>query len=70
MLLLQLCTNLFQLMELSGKEVEALFFDLTKTFDSVPHHAFLKKLEDIQMHEPNLAWVLVYLTDTEDRQWW
>ncbi len=49
-----------QLLE-SGKEVGAVYFDFRKVFDSVPHCALLKKLEDLQVNEHILNWIQYYL---------
>lgn len=40
----------FQFMD-TEKEVGAVFFDLQMAFDSVLHHALLKKLRDLQLNE-------------------
>ncbi len=39
-----------------------MFFEFRKVFDSVPHHALLKKLEDLQLNEHILNCIQDYLT--------
>ena len=34
----------FQMLD-SGKEVCGIFFDIQKTYDSIPHHALMQKLQ-------------------------
>ena len=51
----------------TGKEVGAVFFDLQKAFDSVPHHALLDKLRDLQLNEFILKWICDYLTQRKQR---
>ena len=58
--------NWFQFMD-TGKEVGAVFFDLQKAFDSVPHHALLDKLRDLQLNEFILKWICDYLTQRKQR---
>ena len=43
-----------------GKEVCAIFFDLRKPFDSVPHRCLVDKLTLAGLN-PNLRWVAFYL---------
>jgi hypothetical protein len=49
----------------SGKEVDAIFLDLSKAFDKVPHNLLLKKLENSGIGGPLLAWFRSYLTDQQ-----
>ena len=51
----------------TGKEVGAVFFDLHKVFDSVPHHALLDKLRDLQLNGFILKWICDYLTQRKQR---
>ena len=51
----------------AGKEVGAVFFDLQKAFDSLPHHALLDKLRDLQLNEFILKWICDYLTQRKQR---
>ena len=46
-----------------GNEVAAVFFDLTKAFDSVPHRHLINKLETIGLDEHLIKWITNYLTD-------
>ena len=47
----------------NGKEVGAVFFDLHKAFDSVPHRALLEKLKAIHLNEHIIKWICSYLTN-------
>ncbi len=51
----------------SGKEVDAIYLDLSKAFDKVPHNLLLKKLVNSGIGGPLLAWFQSYLTDTKQR---
>lgn len=51
----------------AGKEVSAIFFDLKKAFDSVPHRALIEKLKSLQLNDHILKWVCNYLTDRKQR---
>ncbi len=46
-----------------GNEVAAIFFDIKKAFDSVPHQHLLQKLADINLDPFLIAWISDYLTD-------
>ena len=46
-----------------GNEVGAVFFDLTKAFDSVPHRQLLTKLETVGLDEHLILWITDYLTN-------
>ena len=46
----------------TGKEILAIFYDLRKAFDSVPHVPLLQKLEATGLHPHILKWVRSYLT--------
>ena len=48
-----------------GKEVCAIFFDLKKAFDSVPHRPLLKKLKSIGLDDHLLKWLFSYLNGRE-----
>jgi len=43
-----------------GADVGAIFFDLSKAFDSVPHKALLEKLKDIGLNRLLLKWITDY----------
>ena len=45
-----------------GKEVCAIYFDLRKAFDSVPHRSLIDKLETIGLNQYILRWVVYYLS--------
>ena len=45
----------------NGKEVCALFFDLRKAFDSVPHRLLLDKLKISGLNEHLVKWTFSYL---------
>ena len=49
----------------SGKEVCAVFFDLRKTFDSVPHRPLLEKLQSSGINSHILKWLYSYLHNRE-----
>ena len=59
--LLDTTHNWFQLLE-SGSDIGAVFFDFRKAFDSVPHRALIKKLENIGKNPLLLRWIQSYLT--------
>ena len=60
--LLGTCHNWLETME-KGKEVEAIFFDFKKAFDTVPHEALLDKLQELQLDGIPVKWIRSYLTD-------
>ena len=47
----------------SGKEVYAVFFDLKKVFDTVPHRKPVLKLQTLGLSPLILEWTRSYLTD-------
>ena len=51
----------------SGNEIVAIFYDLCKAFDSVPHAPLLKKLQATGIHHHILKWVRSYLTERIQR---
>ena len=60
--LLYVIDQWFQLLE-KGQEVCAVFFDLRKAFDTVPHRPLLDKLHSFGI-DPNLiSWICSYLTE-------
>ncbi len=52
--------NWFQQLD-NKKEVLAVFFDLKKAFDSVPHLPLINRLQNIGLHPYILAWIGDYL---------
>ena len=50
-----------------GKEVQAVFLDMTKAFDKVWHKGLLFKLKSLGITNPLLAWIKSYLTDRKQR---
>jgi len=50
-----------------GADVGAIFFDLSKAFDSVPHKALLEKLKDIGLNRLLLKWITDYLTNRKQQ---
>ena len=60
--LLGMCHNWLEFME-NGKEVEAIFFDFKKAFDTVPHEILLNKLEEVHLDPILIRWIRSYLTD-------
>ena len=53
--------NWFEMLEY-GNEVGAVFFDFQKAFDSVPHRALIRKLEDLQVDYVLVKWIHSYLS--------
>ena len=49
----------------NGKEVCAIFFDLRKAFNSVPHRSLLEKLKSTGLNEHLLKWIYSYLHGRE-----
>ena len=45
------------------KEVCAVFFDLKKAFDSVPHRSLVAKLESVGLNKYILRWIIFYLSN-------
>ena len=46
-----------------GHEMGAVFFDLTKAFDSVPHRKLICKLRTVGLDDYLVSWILNYLTN-------
>lgn len=46
-----------------GMDIGAVFFDITKAFDSVPHRLLINKLHHSGLNKYLLKWILSYLTD-------
>ena len=47
----------------AGQEVCAIFLDLQKSFDSVPHRSLLLVLQQCDVHPTLLKWICSYLTN-------
>jgi len=50
-----------------GGEIGAVFFDLKKAFDSIPHEALLEKIRKTGLCDAILAWITDYLTCREQK---
>ena len=50
-----------------GGEIGAVFFDLRKAFNSIPHEVLLDKLKGTGLSNPILAWITDYLTCREQK---
>ena len=51
----------------SGKEVDAIYLDLSKAFHKVPHSLLLRKLENYGIGGSLLSWFQSYLTNRQQR---
>ena len=60
--LLGTCHSWLEILE-KGEEVEAVFFDFKKAFDTAPHEVLLRKLDEIQLDGILIRWIRSYLTD-------
>ncbi len=45
----------------------AVFFDLRKAFDTVPHFPLMRKLQDLQINKYIWKWIYNYLTDRKQQ---
>ena len=50
-----------------GTEVDSIYLDLTKAFDTVPHNLILIKLKNHGITGPLLAWFTSYLSGRQQR---
>ena len=50
-----------------GNEIGAVFFDLQKAFDSVPHQCLMEKLQQTGLSDHILSWISDYLTCREQK---
>ena len=64
--LLETTHNWFEILE-TGSEVGAVFFDFKKAFESVPHRALIRKLEDLQVNQLLVKWIYSYLSDRKQQ---
>ena len=51
----------------SGKEIDAIYLDLSKAFDKVPHHLLISKLSSFGISGCLLKWYQSYLSDRYQR---
>jgi len=51
----------------ANRQDTAVFFDIRKAFDSVPHHHILTSVSSLGVSGPLLAWFSNYLTDRQQR---
>ena len=51
----------------SGEEVDAIFLDLSKAFNKVPHNLLSNKLENYGIRGPLLSWFRSDLSDRQER---
>lgn len=51
----------------SGKEVDAVFIDFAKAFDTVPHLRLLKKLKTFGIHDQTLLWIKSFLSNRRQK---
>ena len=64
--LLSTTQDWFQLLG-KGKEVEAVFFDFQKAFDTVPHQPLIDKLCKLGLNPQIVKWVRNYLTNRSQK---
>ena len=50
-----------------GRDVDTIYLDLAKAFDSVPHVRLLKKVEALGVHGQVLTWISDFLTGRRQR---
>ena len=60
-------TNSWHKLLAKNQQVAAVFFDVKKAFDSVPHHQLISSLEKTGIRGPLLKWILDYLSGREQR---
>jgi len=51
----------------SKRDVCAVFFNLTKAFDTVPHRPLMAKLEETGLNPHMLEWIWSYLNDRQQK---
>ena len=47
----------------SGAQVDAIYTDFAKAFDTVPHRRLLSKLKSYNINDKLLAWIQNFLCD-------
>ena len=50
-----------------GKEISAVFLDLQKAFESVPHKSLIEKLQQTGISHHIISWISDYLTSREQK---
>ena len=50
-----------------GKEIGAVFLDLQKAFESVPHKSLFEKLQQTEISHHIISWISDYLTSREQK---
>jgi ribonuclease P/MRP protein subunit RPP40 len=67
------CTQMVQFLHSTGEildnkgQVDILYLDSSKAFDSVSHHLLLHKLQKYGFHGNLLSWMTSYLTNRRQR---
>ena len=50
-----------------GMDIDALYFDFSKAFDTVPHRRLLSKLQSYKISKQIIDWVEAYLSNRKQR---
>ena len=50
-----------------GKEIDAVFIDFAKAFDTVPHHRLFLKLKSFGINNSILSWISSFLSGRKQR---
>ena len=50
-----------------GKEIDAVFLDFTKAFDTVPHQRLLVKLKSFDINNSIISWISSFLSGRQQR---
>ena len=64
--LLHLLNKLTEVLD-SGGEVDMIYMDFRKAFDSVPHERLMAKLEGYSVRDPILSWIRSFVCDRGQR---
>jgi len=64
--LLSVLTNINNILD-KGDQTDVIYFDLSKAFDSVPHHLLIHKLKSFGINGKLLDWLSDYLTSRFQR---